>query len=95
MFVCSKCMAAVDGVYPHRDGESSRFMVPVQESFEEKCGTTLDSGKTFMGLPSETFVLFKEAVSAYALEHGLYQYEVKGSNPMVSVLSYTSSALLR
>lgn len=42
----------------------------------------LDSGTTFTYLPSEAFQLFKEAVTTYALDHGLNI--VKGPDPKVS-----------
>lgn len=41
----------------------------------------LDSGTTFTYLPSEAFQLFKEAITAYALAHGLHS--VKGPDPKV------------
>ena len=61
--------------------------MPVQERYEEGYGAVLDSGTTFTYLPSEAFALFKEAVSAFALEHGLHS--VKGPDPKVH--SYTLS----
>ena len=45
----------------------------------------LDSGTTFTYLPSEAFQLFKEAVTNYALEHGLTS--VKGPDPKVTPLT--------
>ena len=52
-----------------------------QEKYEEGYGTVLDSGTTFTYLPSEAFSAFKEAVSSYALEHGLHS--TKGPDPKV------------
>ncbi|BDA43922.1 Aspartic proteinase Asp1 [Coccomyxa sp. Obi] len=49
------------------------------ERYEEGYGTVLDSGTTFTYLPSEAFKLFKDAVTNYALEHGLAS--VKGPDP--------------
>ena len=61
-------------------------MVPLacpheQEKYEEGYGTVLDSGTTFTYLPSEAFSEFKEAVSSFALEHGLHS--TKGPDPKV------------
>nr|BBK07876.1 aspartyl protease family protein [Coccomyxa sp. KJ] len=54
--------------------------LPVRpERYEEGYGTVLDSGTTFTYLPSEAFQLFKDAVTNYALEHGLIS--VKGPDP--------------
>jgi hypothetical protein len=57
--------------------------VRLQERFEEGYGAVLDSGTTFTYLPSEAFVLFRDAVSAYALSHGLHS--TKGPDPKVWV----------
>ena len=64
----------------------------MQERYEEGYGTVLDSGTTFTYLPSEAFQLFKEAVSAYALEHGLNS--VKGPDPKVSMFAAFQSQLI-
>ena len=53
-----------------------------QERYEEGYGTVLDSGTTFTYLPTDAFQSFKEAVTAFALEHGLKS--VKGPDPKVS-----------
>ena len=64
--------------------ECCRLMHPlrVQERYEEGYGTVLDSGTTFTYLPTDAFQSFKEAVTAFALEHGLKS--VKGPDPKVS-----------
>ena len=54
-----------------------------QEQYEEGYGTVLDSGTTFTYLPTDAFQSFKEAVTAFALEHGLRS--VKGPDPKVSM----------
>ena len=64
--------------------ECCRLMHPLraQERYEEGYGTVLDSGTTFTYLPTDAFQSFKEAVTAFALEHGLKS--VKGPDPKVS-----------
>lgn len=61
-------------------------LVPDQERYEEGYGTVLDSGTTFTYLPTEAFQHFKEAVTAFALDHGLHS--VKGPDPKVYLLSF-------
>ncbi len=58
-------------------------MSKAQERYEEGYGTVLDSGTTFTYLPSDAFQSFKEAVTAFALEHGLKS--VKGPDPKVGI----------
>ena len=61
----------------------SAHLVPrAQDRYEEGYGTVLDSGTTFTYLPSDAFAAFKDAVSAFALEHGLRS--VKGPDPKVN-----------
>ena len=59
---------------------TSHFHV-VQERYDAGYGTVLDSGTTFTYLPSEAFVQFRNAVTLFALEHGLHT--VKGPDPQV------------
>lgn len=50
-----------------------------QATYEVGYGTVLDSGTTFTYLPSEAFLRFREAVTRYALAHGLHV--TKGPDP--------------
>ena len=68
-------------------------LVPGQERYEEGYGTVLDSGTTFTYLPTEAFQHFKEAVTAFALDHGLHS--VKGPDPKVYLPSFQDFLMSR
>lgn len=56
-----------------------RLCVCAQATYEVGYGTVLDSGTTFTYLPSDAFTRFREAVTRFALAHGLHV--TKGPDP--------------
>ena len=64
---------------------STHTFLHLQERYEDGYGTVLDSGTTFTYLPTDAFTKFQDAVTTFALEHGLHV--VKGPDPKVQIFN--------